>query len=65
MWQGQYVPYSGCNMFAKVHNNIPVTKWDALRDLVQLYNLKNLEKNHGGVLLLIKLQASTELFIVN
>ena len=31
---------------------------DVLRNLVPLYNLKNVKNIHGGVLLLVKLQAS-------
>ena len=31
---------------------------DALRDLVHLFNLRNLKNTHGEVLLLVKLQAS-------
>ena len=30
---------------------------DALRDLIPLYNLKNMKNTHGRVLLLLKLQA--------
>ena len=30
----------------------------ALRDWYHLYNLKNVENTHGGVLILVKLQAS-------
>ena len=35
---------------------------DALRDLVHLYNLKNVKNAHGGVLFLVKLQASLQLY---
>ena len=28
--------------------------WDALHDLIPLYNLKNLKNTHGGSLLLVK-----------
>ena len=33
-----------------------------LRDLVPLYNLKNMNNTHGGVLLLVKLQARLQAF---
>ena len=35
---------------------------DALRDLVPLYNLKNVKNTHGGFLLLVKLQAKARNF---
>ena len=42
------------NYFAKIY--------DALRDLVPLYNLKNLKNTQGRVLQLVRLQASTFIF---
>ena len=34
----------------------------ALRDLVPLYNFKNEKNTHGGVLILVKFQASLQLY---
>ena len=36
---------------------IYLNRWDTLRDMYHLYNLKNVKNTHGGVLLLIKFQA--------
>ena len=33
--------------------------WDALHGMVSFVQYKKLKKNHGGVLLLVKLQATT------
>ena len=40
-----------------------IMKCDAFRDLVHLYNLKNVKNIHGGVLLLVKLQNEVWNFI--
>ena len=37
------------------HNSISII-YPALHDLVHLYNFKNVENAHGGVLLFVKLQ---------
>ena len=45
---------------------LAVDIWDALRDLVPfLYNFKNMKNIHGGMLLLVKLQAKAYNFTKN
>ena len=45
---------------------LAVDIWDGLRDLVQfLYNFKNMKNIHGGMLLLVKLQAKAYNFTKN
>ena len=47
------------NSFTTIFRNVQkvMTIRDVLRDLVPLHNLKIVKNTHGGVLLLVKLQA--------
>ena len=53
--------YSTCKMKEIVKNYRRVTKiCDTLRDLVPFVQFKNVKNTHGGVLLLVKLQAEAK-----